>query len=41
MIEANYPNNIAMIRRMRGLTQAYVAEGIGVSRPKYIDIGIS
>ncbi|MBQ6313867.1 helix-turn-helix domain-containing protein [Candidatus Saccharibacteria bacterium] len=34
----NYPNNIAMIRRMRGLTQAYVAEQIGVSRPKYIDV---
>lgn len=34
----DYPNNIAMIRRMRGLTQAYVASQIGVSRPKYIDI---
>ena len=33
-----YPNNIAMIRRMRGLTQAYVAQEIGVSRPKYIDV---
>ncbi len=38
MKEMNYPNNIAIIRRMRGLTQAYVAEQIGVSRPKYIDI---
>lgn len=38
MKEIEYPNNIAMIRRMRGLTQAYVAEQIGVSRPKYIDI---
>lgn len=38
MEEMNYPNNIAIIRRMRGLTQAYVAEQIGVSRPKYIDI---
>ena len=27
-----------MIRRMRGLTQAYVAQEIGVSRPKYIDV---
>ena len=33
-----YPNNIAMIRRMRGFSQAYIAEQIGVSRPKYIDI---
>ena len=38
MTEMDYPNNIAMIRRMRGLTQAYVASEIGVSRPKYIDI---
>lgn len=38
MTEIDYPNNIAMIRRMRGLTQAYVASEIGVSRPKYIDI---
>ncbi len=38
MEEASYPNNIAMIRRMRGLSQAYVAESIGVSRPKYIEI---
>lgn len=38
MEEMKYPNNIAVIRRMRGLTQAYVAEQIGVSRPKYIDI---
>ena len=38
MTEMDYPNNIAMIRRMRGLTQAYVASQIGVSRPKYIDI---
>ena len=33
-----YPNSIAMIRRMRGLTQAYVAKEIGISRPKYIDV---
>ena len=38
MEEINYPNNIAMIRKIRGFTQAYVAEQIGVSRPKYIDI---
>lgn len=38
MEEMKYPNSIAMIRRMRGLTQAYVAKKIGVSRPKYIDI---
>ena len=36
--EKEYPNNIAIIRRVRGLSQAYVAEQIGVSRPKYIDI---
>ena len=36
--KVDHPNNIAMIRRMRGLSQAYVAEQIGVSRPKYIDI---
>ena len=38
MEEMEYPNNIAMIRRMRGLSQAYIAKQIGVSRPKYIDI---
>ena len=38
MKEMNYPNNIAMIRRMRGLAQAYVAKEIGISRPKYIDV---
>lgn len=38
MKEMNYPNNIAMLRRMRGLTQAYVAQEIGISRPKYIDV---
>lgn len=38
MEEMKYPNSIAMIRRMRGLTQAYVAGEIGVSRAKYIDI---
>ena len=38
MTEMDYPNNIAMIRRMRGLTQVYVASEIGISRPKYIDI---
>ena len=36
--EVNYPNNIAMVRRMRGLSQAIVAQAIGVSRPKYIEI---
>lgn len=36
--EMEYPNNIAMIRRMRGLTQELVAREIGVSRPKYINI---
>lgn len=36
--EMTYPNNIAMVRRVRGLSQAYVAKTIGVSRPKYIDI---
>ena len=38
MEEIKYPNNIAMLRRMRGFTQAYIAEQIGVSRPKYIEI---
>ena len=38
MEEMKYPNSIAMIRRMRGLTQAYVAKEIGISRPKYIDV---
>lgn len=38
MEKMNYPNNIAVIRRMRGLTQTAVAQAIGVSRPKYIDI---
>ena len=38
MEELKYPNNIAMIRRMRGFSQASIAEQIGVSRPKYIDI---
>lgn len=38
MEELKYPNNIAIIRRMRGFSQAYIAEQIGVSRPKYIDI---
>lgn len=38
MEELKYPNNIAMIRRMRGFSQAHIAQQIGVSRPKYIDI---
>ena len=38
MDEANFPNNIAMIRRMRGLSQAYIAKELNISRPKYIDI---
>lgn len=38
MEEMKFPNNIAMIRRMRGLSQAYISEQIGVSRPKYIDV---
>ncbi len=36
--DIEYPNNIAAIRRMRGFSQAYIAEKIGVSRPKYIEI---
>ena len=38
MNELKYPNNIAIIRKIRGFSQAYVANQIGVSRPKYIDI---
>ena len=38
LAEISYPNNIAMVRKIRGLTQAYVAVQIGVSRPKYIEI---
>ena len=38
MEELKYPNNIAVIRRMLRLSQAYVSEQIGVSRPKYIEI---
>ena len=36
--EMKYPNNIAMVRRVRNLSQAYIAEQIGVSRPKYIAV---
>ena len=33
-----YKNNIAMLRRMRGLTQVYMAEKLGVARQTYINI---
>lgn len=33
-----YQNNIAMLRRMRGLTQVYMAEKLGVARQTYINI---
>ena len=33
-----YKNNIAMLRRMRGFTQAYMAEKLGVARQTYINI---
>lgn len=33
-----YQNNIAMLRRMRGLTQVYMAERLGVARQTYINI---
>lgn len=33
-----YKNNIAMLRRMRGLTQVYLAEKLGVARQTYINI---
>lgn len=33
-----YKNNIAMFRRMRGLTQVYMAEKLGVARQTYINI---
>ena len=36
--EANYKNNIAMLRRMRGLSQVYMAEKLGVARQTYINI---
>lgn len=35
---AKYKNNIAMLRRMRGFTQAYMAEKLGVARQTYINI---
>ena len=35
---AKYKNNIAMLRRMRGLTQVYMAEKLGVARQTYINI---
>lgn len=38
MKKSDFPNNISVIRRIRNLSQAYVAEQIGVSRPKYINI---
>lgn len=34
----NYKNNVAILRRMRGLTQTYMAEKLGVSRQTYINI---
>lgn len=33
-----YKNNIAMLRRMRGLTQVHMAEKLGVARQTYINI---
>lgn len=33
-----YKNNIAMLRRMRGFTQSYMAEKLGVARQTYINI---
>lgn len=33
-----YKNNIAVIRRMRGFSQAYMAEKLGVARQTYINI---
>ena len=33
-----YKNNIAMFRRMRGLTQVYMAKKLGVARQTYINI---
>ena len=33
-----YKNNIAMLRRMRGLTQVYMAKKLGVARQTYINI---
>ena len=33
-----YKNNIAMLRRMRGLTQIYMAKKLGVARQTYINI---
>lgn len=33
-----YKNNIAILRRMRGLTQVYMAEKLGVARQTYINI---
>ncbi len=33
-----YKNNIAMLRRMRGFTQVYMAEKLGVARQTYINI---
>lgn len=33
-----YKNNIAMLRRIRGFTQAYMAEKLGVARQTYINI---
>ncbi|MBR0460976.1 helix-turn-helix domain-containing protein [Candidatus Saccharibacteria bacterium] len=34
----NYKNNIAMLRRMRGFSQVYMAEKLGVARQTYINI---
>ena len=36
--EPAYKNNIAILRRMRGLSQSYMAEQLGVARQTYINI---
>lgn len=37
-VATKYKNNIAMLRRMRGLTQVYMAGKLGVARQTYINI---
>ena len=36
--EVTYKNNITVLRRMRGLSQTYMAERLGVARQTYINI---
>ena len=36
--EVAYPNNIAVLRRMRGHSQAYMAAELGIARQTYINI---